>query len=558
MAEMMVDNEHGVVVLDEAGVDLNDAFKAFAETEPELAAMVRWHTSSQPSREARESGMLERDRYVVPGSYFDQIRTAQHAAEYDDVVAAAVESTEALAFSRVSLDTDDEDETDVWNQIGEDIDLDARLREVWREDFTIGSAYCAVWYGVKDFKVRGKSKDTGITRKKTFKSLVVPRGISVLDPLKVIPVGNTMFGREELAYSADRGEHDIIQAVMNGDREDPLIRQLLAHPYEPDETERRLLAADDLPADRLWLMNPERVFRHSSTRSHYNRFAPVRMKSLFEILDLKRQLRGRDRAHLLGAMNYIVLIKKGSSERPAKPAEIENLQRGVRRLAQIPVIVGDDRLSIEIITPKNDNTLEPALHNGLDARLASRLYGLLMTGNFSAGAKGDDSLKLAKFMAKGLESRRAMIAKSFERSVFTPTYEKNDAFTERPHIRFHPKRIALDFDPAFVMMLQDLRDRGDLSRESMLEEVDFDQYTEYKRRTVEAEVYDDTFTSNVVNPWGGGNDSDSDAVPADPRAGGRRGGGNHNGGGSAPGSGQGQAPKNPGKKSDGRDRPGRD
>lgn len=561
MAEMMVDDENGVQVLSEVDVDFDETFKAFQEQEPELAQMVRWSTSTRPSHEVRKGGLIDRDRYVLPGRHMDQVATAQHAVEHDDVVSGVVESTEALAFNRISIDTEDEDETDIWNQIGEHIDLDSRLREMWREDFSLNQFCVATWWGVKDFKVRGKSKDTGITRKKTYKKLIVPMGLSVLDPLKVVPVGNLMFGREQLAYCADKGEYDIIQAVIEGRAEDPLISKLMIGPYTPSDVERRLLSDDGVETARMFLMNPENVFRHTSTRPHYQRFAPIRMKSIFELLDLKRQLRAMDRAHLLGATNFLVVIKKGDKDRPAKQGEIQALQSKVRNLSQVPVIVGDHRLDIEIITPKNDQTLDPARYNGLDARITSRLYQMFMTGNFASGAKGDDSIKLAKMVAKGLESRRNQIRDTLHREVLWRCFDRNEELTEKPTLRFHPKRIALDFDPTFANFLLDLRDRGDLSRESALEEVDFDQYQEWRRRKVEDEHYDEVFHKGIINPWGGGDKPDTVSGPgsnsgapgADPRkTGGRRKGGQRNGGGAAPGSGQGEEPADPSNKSDGR------
>lgn len=262
--------------------------------------MVRWSNSVRGVSNNRKGGLVDRDRYVEPGNIYEQMKTAQWAAEHDDVVSGVVESTEALAFNRVSVDCEDEDETDVWNQIAEDIDLGARLRELWQEDFSLSNGYCAVWWGVKDYKVRGKSKETGITRKKRYDGLIVPLGLSVLDPLKIVPVGNLMFGRDMLAYSADRGEYDIIKAVLEGRAEDPMISKLMLRPYVPSDVEKTLLAEDGVETGRLFLMNPENVWRHTSTRAHYKRFAPVRMKSIFELLDLKRQLRAMDRAHLLG------------------------------------------------------------------------------------------------------------------------------------------------------------------------------------------------------------------------------------------------------------------
>lgn len=125
----------------------------------------------------------------------------------------------------------------------------------------------------------------------------VPVGLTILDPLKVVPVGNLLFNREQLASCADNvHEYDVIKAVIDGVRDpDPVISQLMVAPYTPDEVESRMLADDGINPARLFLLNRNNVWRHTDTRSQYQRFATVRLKSCFESLDLKQQLRAMDR-----------------------------------------------------------------------------------------------------------------------------------------------------------------------------------------------------------------------------------------------------------------------
>lgn len=214
------------------------------------------------------------------------MRVAYHAAETDDVVAGVLEMTEALAFGRISIDPNDPDEADIWNQIAEDLELGRRLREMWREDFTVSQVYAGVWWETKSYKVQGRS-DSGVKRKKKFENLKVPTGITILDPLKIVPVGNMFFNKEQLAYMADNGsEYDLIQATIDGtaNNPDPLIKQLMLKPYQPDDVERRMLADDGINPGRLYLLNQDNVWRHNDTRPQYQRFATVRMRSLFELL----------------------------------------------------------------------------------------------------------------------------------------------------------------------------------------------------------------------------------------------------------------------------------
>lgn len=544
--DIHVDNETGTTVDDDMSVSVHnttefsdrEVLDALAMQSPEYAALSRWVTSNQAA--GRKGSLIDRDRYVNPATVYEQMQVAYLAAEEDDVVSGVVDTTESLAIGRMSVDTEDSDETDIWNQIAESIDLEERMREMWREEFIVSQFCVATWWDERSFKVRGK------TRKKEFNDLTVPVGMTVLDPMKIVPVGNLLFNQEKLAYAADKGEYDLFKAVINGDQApDKVISQLMVAPYVPGPVEHRELSQEGLPTDRLFLLNPANVWRHTSTKSQYQRFSSVRMKSVFELLDLKRQLRGLDRSVLIGSTNYLLLVKKGSDAQPAHPKELQALQGQVRSLARVPVIVGDHRLNVEIVTPKNDQTLQPERYNGIDSRITSRLYQMFSTGSYSSGTKGDDSLKLARIVSRGLESRRHMIRKTVEKKVLIPTYKLNPQFSQEPGLRFHPKRVALDFDNTFAGFLLDLRDRGDISRESILEEVDFDQDVEFRRRKAEAEDYDDVF--QTMTPWG----SNSDPGETDPRTAGRRKGGNKNGGGAndAP-----RTPQGEGKPQSDRDR----
>jgi hypothetical protein len=76
------------------------------------------------------------------------------------------------------------------------------------------------------------------------------------------------------------------------------------------------------------------------------------------MLDLKRQLMNADRASLIGAANYILLVRKGTDQRPAQQEEIDNLKENYNFIAKMPVIISDHRLEIDIIAPKIDLTLQ--------------------------------------------------------------------------------------------------------------------------------------------------------------------------------------------------------
>lgn len=578
----MYDPDYGAVMVNETEWDLDpETVKGeILKQAPEMAALVRWTMTTRGDiGRGRQGGIFARDRYVTPEQIFAQFDTARDALGSDDIVSGVQESTESLAFNRMAFTADDEDEEDVWNQIAFDIDIDSRIREMWRELFTISQFYAVTWWGTKSYKVTGTTP-AGVKRKKIYEDLRVPLGITLLDPKKVVPVGNLMFNQEQLAYIADRTEVDMLDAaVLNDPGADPVSRQIIVAKYEPPDYERRNLARLGVNAEWLYILNPRNVWRHTLTRPQFERFADVRMKSIFEMLDLKHQLRQMDRATLIGGTNWILLIKKGTEHHPAKPQEIANLNEQVKTVAQVPILVGDHRLAVEIITPKTDMTLSGDKYGVIDNRITTRLYQMFLVHGGEGAPRSDDSIKLAKVIGRGLEARRFMLRRTLERQIIGPAVKGNPQLESIPKLRFHPTRIQLDLDPAFVQLIMDVRDRGDLSRESMLNELDYDQEDEARQRQREERDYDHIFTptnvpfdapvktgapaavsapakapaptkaapAKVTAPAkkaatrsvAAPRTSDTRSAPT-PRAAGRQGGGTRNGGGAAPGSGQGR------------------
>jgi hypothetical protein len=216
-------------------------------------------------------------------------------------------------------------------------------------------------------------------------------------------------------------------------------------------------------------------------------------------------------------------------------------------VGSVPILIGDHRLSVDIITPRTDNTLRAERWNTIDGRITARCLGMFVLGNYPAGAGSDDSIKLVKVIARGMESRRHMIRRSLEHHIFDPLYEQNETLTTRPKLQFHPRSIALDFDAAYASFLLTLRENNDLSRETMLNQFDLDQDLEAElRRREHEDGYDDIFKTQVAfsspnptvpPPPVAAPGQNPQEAPQSPRRGGQRGGG------AAPGTGQGQPPR---------------
>lgn len=561
------DSDLGTTVLvNESGLpddEVMSAVRAQARL-PEVAALGRWvtaNTSPYSGGSRRDnSNIFNRDRFVIPENLFQKFRVAADAARVDDIVAGVCETTEQLAFKRVTVECDDAQQKDAWNQISEDLDIPQRMREAWREIFILNQCYPAILWTRKDIKVRGLGPNKSRSARKEYKNVMVPRGVTFLDPCKVVPLGDLMFGNEKLVYLATRSEAEgIDRALAQANTSDLIVTQLLKGPYKATLKEQQLiqdLTGESLMTYQTYLLDPDNVWRITSTRPDYQRFADVRMESVFELLDLKHQLRAMDRASLIGSTNAVILVKKGSDDRPAKDSELQELRTQIGGTSRQPIIVSDHRIEIEIITPKTDKTLAAERYNGIDSRITSRLYQLLSTGNYSSGTAADNSLKLFQVIAASMEARRDSIRDSFYRHIFKRIQEKNDKiFTEDIMVQFYPRRIALAFDPNLATFMMDLRDARDLSRDTMLAELDILESDEAIKVQRENEFYNEIFYQDYLDQqralmelkqsiglptvrFADLVDQPIDTTPpasspkgSTPRQGGRRGGGRKNGGG---------------------------
>lgn len=161
------DPTSGGIILNDSEVATPAVMASLESQAPEVAAIARWANTSVRGNGSRNS-LFERDRYVTPDSIYDQFRTAYDAMQSDDVVAGVGEITENLALGWIGFDADEEDEADVFLQMAEDIDLDGRIREMWRDRFAISQGYVSVIWGQKTYKARGVTA-SGNKKRKEYK-----------------------------------------------------------------------------------------------------------------------------------------------------------------------------------------------------------------------------------------------------------------------------------------------------------------------------------------------------------------------------------------------------
>lgn len=594
-SEVVLD-EHGTpIVLNMSSVDIPDIASALHDSgENKIAdALGQWINKIAPPRQtrrrARFGGILDRDRFLSPVTYFDKVRLAREAMR-DDVIGGAADGTEALAIDQVSVECEDARQEDVWNQILGDLNMDGQLRKHWRALYSDSAAVVALWWGTKTYTPRLTGPAGNAARQKF--DLQVPVGVTFLDTTKIVPVGGLMFGQEMLAYAAEPLEAAVFDEILarrdgtevptnpgrltrnrrpgeaaaptgpgtsivpmtrfeiqESSLDDPIVRRLIVGRYIPDVVEALQLLEDGVEdLSRLYLLDPSAVFRSTATRLDYDRFPDVRGESWFELLDLKAQLRQMDRVHLVGGAHMIILITKGTDDVPALPEEITALKASARTIASVPLIVGDHRLNIQIITPKLDITLNREKHDTLDVRLFARGWGSFIPTGDDLG----DPTKIGQVIGRHLQSRRKMMRRDWELHLFQQIRDRNPTLmTERAKLVFQPANIALSFDQAWASFLLDLRGGGEIAQGTVLSQFGMSIADEARKVAREREAYGKLFQENApFNPFGPQSGSETEPGADDPavptkvarRAGGRQGGGTRNGGGAAPGTGQGKEP----------------
>jgi hypothetical protein len=478
--------------------------------------LARWTESVRGAKQ--KTSIFDRSAYVAPDNPYSQMKVAKGAVTNDDVVSGVADVTEALAFQGVKWEASDPDDADVFNQMAADLNLDDIVR-VWnREEFTYSQVIVATWWGTKTYKVRGYNvtepaleehtdpmtgavsyrppldpetnrpvKPTKTKRRKAY-DIWCPVAMTFLDPMKVLPMGSDPFGRDRLAWSATASEMAAWDKIENGLLIDPVMQTFFTGKVEATREVREYAAGYGFDATRLLWLNSDIVVRHTRTKPNYEPFTDVRLKSVFSLLDLKQQLIEADRVSLVGAANYILLVKKGTKDDPAAQPEIDNLKENFKVVAKLPVIVSDHRLEIEIIVPAQDFTLNGDKYDTLDRRILNRTLGSLSVT--SSGQRNESTLTVARGVARTLETRRHMMKRTLERTLAKAVVEhpRNEGkFEGEPNMAFVPRNVQLDADSQIVQSVMSLRTQKELSRETTLEFFGFDQEVEAQRREFEEE-----------------------------------------------------------------------
>jgi hypothetical protein len=441
-----------------------------------------------------EGSLLARRKFQVPSNVIDEIKLARSLAERDDDVAAVIGEMIAVAFGD-GYEHQGEDEATValFTEMAKAkyTGLTVALQEMYRELLISSQVNTAMLFTREQVNYTLQGSDRRLSKR-----LAVPL-IGVLHAENIRVVGNDMFRTGQLAYLPDSDglarwlekffdpkTPAAVKAKMG--REDRVSANLFTGKVPQELIDR------DNPTyamrwgwNNLYFLNPKMVHRSTFPKGQWKYPKPL-MTRQFALLEAKRLLNIMDFALLQGGSNFIVVAKKGTDQRPAQKDEIDNLQQVVRVASKTGVIVGDHRLSFEVITPKMEALLQPEKRRLLGRKIAQAMLRIPETAQ-EQPVKGSNSNPDQESKARVVTSDRALIKTHVEDFVYEEIINRNsNVFRRAPSLAF-PK-IVLQGTQFFTDYMLKLRDRGDIPRKWAVEFAgfDFDAAVEQRKREIDS------------------------------------------------------------------------
>lgn len=457
-------------------------------------------------------GLFGRSRWGLPEDPIEEMRVARDLAERDDSVGAAIGQMCAIAFGGgMENFSRDEQTAGFFNEVAREVNLDLVWQEMYRELLITSSVTTVELYTRKLLSFTPANADTPVQ-----KQVTMPRvGIIPAENIRVID--DDTFGLAPLWFvPCERKQREWLERYFNPTtsvavkaelrRQNPVWANLF--------TEARQITNDeDFLDDYLWAyaLNPNMVQRTTFPKGA-DRYPRPLLTGNLALLEAKRLLNVMDHALLQGGTNYIVIAKKGSKEQPAKPKEITGLYNTIRSASRTGVLVGDHRLSLEIVTPNLESLLNPEKRSLLDRKLAMRLQRLTEASSPEpgvAGATGDQAV-----LEHVVTSDRLLLKRHGQR-IYERIVKRNPTLFKQgtPSVWF-PK-VVLTGQDVFNNMILKLRDRGDIPRRWVVEAAGFDYEASVEQRRAEIENGDDEVLAPAGVPFTG-TDGTEPAPPGAP------------------------------------------
>lgn len=519
-------------IVNETGLPDEVVMQAAQDHFVESASMAWGHQTNFQMYSNQRGSLLARSDFQTPTNVIEEIKLARDLAERDDDVAAVLRQMVATAFGEgMEHVHSDERSTAIFNAVARNADLDRAFKEMYREYLIASQVTTATLYTREELEFTLQGASSSRTEQ------VTAPVIGVLHAECVRVIGNDMFGTAILAYDPpDARLREWLEEYFNPrttaarkaemGRADRASANLFTGVYKTNPLDPPEDRPGSFGTDRLFLLNPRLCHRTSMPKGAWKYPRPL-MTANFALLEAKRLLNIMDYALLQGGSNFVVVAKKGTDERPAQPEEVENLKQVVRVASRSGVIVGDHRLTFEIITPKLDELLNASKRRLLGRKIAMRMLGTAERGE-ETGSK--DEASDIEIIGRVITSDRNDLRRHVENRIYPEVVKRNRSILKKgPAGIWFPKIVLQGLD-YFTDLVLKLRDRGDISRATAVAAAGFDLDAELAKRQAELDRGVDEIMTPGTVPH-----SSPDAGPQD------------NNEGRPKGSGDGESEKDPAK-----------
>lgn len=485
---------------DQVRAAIDDQWSVIGERFVELSSFNSSSQGGYNSRQMKPQGLFVRSDYIMPTNPIEEIELALRLFEEDDDIANTIGMMSAVGFNGMKNIHSDEQTVDFFNAIAYEVNLDMRLRELYESLLSAASAYMLTVY-----------HRTTIPNGKTGPdpTVVVP-AITFLNPLSIRIVSGSDFGITPLAQEVDDTTNSMMMKLHNPRtsaaeknqirKENPLAAALYIAPYRP--TVQQMQEDSTLAGvNNAWILNPNMVKRYTlMSNSSQSKYPQVLLRRAFGLAEAKRLLNLMDWSLLSGAINFLIVVRKGSDKHPAHPLEIQNLQGVVKAAARSGVMVGDHRLQVDIVMPNMEVLLDDSKRSLLGRKISKSIMRLpdIEFGRVEGGGTPEGEI-----VSNVIMSDRLLIKRMIERNLYSEIAARNPKiFTKGwPKMWFPP--VTITGHKFFNEQVLKLRDRGDISRSTAVETAGFDPQAEMANREREkADGFDDVMTAENVPSTG--------------------------------------------------------
>lgn len=421
-----------------------------------------------------QSSMLARTPFRTPNNVIDEIRLARSMADTDDDVAATIGLMIALAYGE-GLQNHHRDETtlEFFNQMTGPtaLDLESVLEEMHREYLIAGCVTTLSLFGRQRMSYYPLKSDEAVNAQ-----LQVPH-VGVLPGENIRVISNDVMNEGELAYHVDDNDLKNWLNEYFNPRTKPQRKSMMAL-EEPIPaalfTGRKEVPYDDGDVNSrgqvIYTLNPRMVHRTSMPKGALPYPRPPLLRN-FALLEAKRLLNIMDYALLQGGTNYIVVAKKGTDNLPAQEPEINNLVNQISHASRSGVLVGDHRLSIEIITPDLEELLNPAKRKLLGRKISMALLRQPEQVTGDSGTQGAENEM--EFTARVVNSDRRKMLRHAQGTFYDETATRNRTVFKQGAPTIWGPKIILAGAKDFWAQVLNARDRGDIPRRWAVEALGF-------------------------------------------------------------------------------------